>query len=196
MGKTGVQTSAKDRASQLDDPGRPGAAWNPMSSSCQPTGSGKQPNLCSKEEPLALHFPYSLLLFSAVPFLKACFHIFRSLMLQANHGCTSESRTKTNHRPLLLADFPLLGLQSRPPVLHLSRSPYSSTSYTRAMYLRLPRCLLPHPPTPPPPHSCQNIGCLLATSPLPNLSGELLPHEIALGPSSLRSEGSLFQKQL
>lgn len=144
MGKTGLQTSAKDRASQLDDPGRPGAAWNPMSSSCQPTGSGKQPNLCSKEEPLALHFPYSLLLFSAVPFLKACFHIFRSLMLQANHGCTSESRTKTNHRPLLPADFPLLGLQSRPPPdLH-----NSSTSDTRAMYLCLPRGLPPHPPTP------------------------------------------------
>lgn len=149
MGKTGVQASAKDRASQLDDPGRPAAAWNPMSSSCQPTGSGKQPNLCSKEEPWALHFPYSRLLFSAVPFLKACFHIFRSLMLQANHGCTSESRTKTNHRPLLPADFPLLGLQSRPPVLHLSRSPHSSTSYTRIMYLCLPK-VPSSPPTPTP----------------------------------------------
>lgn len=79
MGKTGVQTSAKDGASQLDDPGRPGAVWNPMSSSCQPTGSGKKSTLCSKEEPLAPHFPYSRLQFSVVLFLKACFHIFRSL---------------------------------------------------------------------------------------------------------------------
>lgn len=149
MGKTGLQTSAKDRASQLDDPGRLGAAWNPMSSSCQPTGSGKQPNLCSKEEPLALHFPYSLLLFSAVPFLKACFHIFRSLMLQANHGCTSESRTKTNHRPLLPADFPLLGLQSRPPVLHLSRSPQLIHKRHQG-YVPVPP---QEPSSPPHPHS-------------------------------------------
>lgn len=83
MGKTGVQTSAKDLASQLDDPGRLSAVWNPMSSSCQPTDSGKKLNLCSKEEPLALHFPYSLLLFLVIPFLKACFHIFKSLNVAA-----------------------------------------------------------------------------------------------------------------
>lgn len=62
----------------------------------------------------------------------------------------------------------------------------------RALDLHLPRCLPLHPP-PPPPSRSQNICCLLATSPLPILHGELLPHEIALGPSSLHSGGSLFQ---
>lgn len=48
----------------------------------------------------------------------------------------------------------------------------------------------------PPVSSSQLLCCLLAMCPLPILPGELLPHEIAMGPSSLHSGGTLPQKQL
>lgn len=80
-------------------------------------------------------------------------------MLQPNHWCVSESRTKTPHQPPLLTDFLLLGLQSwlpacwwAPCFLGLGAGPFSvhwpGTTPASTLYLQPPTSSNQAPGTP------------------------------------------------